>query len=375
MSAAPRPSRLLVLTVDRDDDIGAKAAVKTPIVGKDSCVHAASTLAIADPEEADSNAIFAAVKLYDELLSKGYKCEVAVISGQYERGLEADQKLRDEASLLVAQTGAEGLILVTDGSEDEEVLPVLQAILPVVSVRRVVIKHSRTVEESYAVLGRYLRMLIYDPRYSKLALGIPGLIILLSAILVLLFPDSIRAILLLVAAMIGATLAFRGFDIDKRLEALTRLTPSAYLRLFSAIASSLIILVGFYTAFTVIAETSEYRLVLSDPVLLLKYGPFLLGVLLQQALNLVWTGLAIYFSGGFLFHWIRSSVKLWRDGVGLVMLLLLYLPVQQFSLILIGQGSTPTLVAQLLIGLAFTFLAVTMVYQYVRSRRQVSVES
>lgn len=59
-------AKTLILCIDQDDDIGKKAKVSTPIVGVDANKEAAATLAIADPEEADSNAMFGAIKLYRE---------------------------------------------------------------------------------------------------------------------------------------------------------------------------------------------------------------------------------------------------------------------------------------------------------------------
>ncbi|MGI0040060.1 MAG: DUF373 family protein, partial [Nitrososphaera sp.] len=32
-------SRLLVLCIDRDDDIGTKGGIETPIVGRDQCIN------------------------------------------------------------------------------------------------------------------------------------------------------------------------------------------------------------------------------------------------------------------------------------------------------------------------------------------------
>ena len=63
--------RILILCVDRDDDIGVKTGIKTPIIGRDVNVRAASELAVEDPEEADANSMFAAVKLYDTLSERG----------------------------------------------------------------------------------------------------------------------------------------------------------------------------------------------------------------------------------------------------------------------------------------------------------------
>lgn len=362
-----------MLCVDRDDDLGVKTGLRTPVVGRESCAQAASQLAVADPEEADANAVFAAIREYDALRAKEYACEVAIVAGQFDRGLEADQKVRQQVRALVTDTGAEGCVLVSDGAEDELVLPILQSILPVVSVRRVVIKHSRSVEESYVVLGRYLRMLLYDPRYSRLALGVPGALVLIGSILILLFPYAVQQVALAVVAMIGLALIIRGFDVDKRIAMLPTLRPSGYVRLVSILFSVILVLVGIYQGFIIIAVLPEYRAVLANPTLILQYGPLLFGQLVLEALPVAWAGLGLYFGGALLYHWVRGSVKAWRDVLGFIILGLLYLPLREFSLILIGQGSTLSLVAFLLVGLAFTVLAVSMVFQHVRSRRHLAV--
>ena len=65
-------SKLLVICIDRDDDIGKKAGIVSPVVGRNACLEAAQRLALEDPEDDDSNAIFGAVKTYEDLISKGY---------------------------------------------------------------------------------------------------------------------------------------------------------------------------------------------------------------------------------------------------------------------------------------------------------------
>ncbi len=62
--------RVLILCIDIDDDIGKKAGVETPILSRNKNLEAASILALADPEEADANAMFGAVRIYDSLLEK-----------------------------------------------------------------------------------------------------------------------------------------------------------------------------------------------------------------------------------------------------------------------------------------------------------------
>lgn len=354
------PAKLLVLCVDRDNDIEEKTGVKTPIVGREACLDAGSTLALADPEEADANAVFAAVKQLDLLLKRGYDCEVVVISGVRNGSLEADLKIRTQLRETVGKFEAQGVVLVSDGSEDQEVIPVIQNIVPVVSVRRVIVKHSKSVEETYAVLGRYLRMLAYDSRYSRIALGVPGIVLLMWGISVFLGQE--RVAILFALSLIGVTLLIRGFDLDK-------LKPSGYVRLFSILSSILIIAASLYTAFVAISSTQEFTVVQVDVNLIWRHGPFLAGKFIQESLTILWIGLGVYFAGGVLINYVRGSIKMVSSAVGLVILALLYLPILQFSQILTGTGSTASLVSFLLMGLAVVFLIGTTIYMYVQSHR------
>jgi len=175
-------SKLLVICVDRDDDVGRKAGITTPVVGRDSCINAGQRLALEDPEDADSNSIFYAVKTYEDLVSKGYKVEVAVVAGVEKRGVQADEKIVNEIKSILQKFSANGAVIVSDGEDDEMVIPVIQNVIPVVSVQRVVMQVSRTIEHSYAVFGKFLKTAIYDKTYSKFFLGVPGILLLIGGI-------------------------------------------------------------------------------------------------------------------------------------------------------------------------------------------------
>ena len=108
-------SKLLVICVDRDDDVGRKAGITTPVVGRDSCINAAQRLALEDPEDADSNSIFYAVKTYEDLVSKGYNVEVAVVTGVEKRGVQADEKIVSEIRSILQKFSANGAVIVSDG--------------------------------------------------------------------------------------------------------------------------------------------------------------------------------------------------------------------------------------------------------------------
>jgi putative membrane protein len=87
-----KPLKILILCVDRDDDIGVKGGVKTPVIGKEKVSDAATKLALNDPEEADANAMFEAVRTYSRLEDeeKEHEHQVAVISGSKVGGVQAE---------------------------------------------------------------------------------------------------------------------------------------------------------------------------------------------------------------------------------------------------------------------------------------------
>ena len=46
--------RTLVITIDRDNDLGVKAGIRGPVIGRKATLTAALKLGIADPEESDT---------------------------------------------------------------------------------------------------------------------------------------------------------------------------------------------------------------------------------------------------------------------------------------------------------------------------------
>ncbi|MEM0365404.1 MAG: DUF373 family protein [Candidatus Nitrosocaldus sp.] len=353
---------VLVLCIDRDDDIGSKAGIGTPVVGRDECINAGVRLAIEDPEDADSNAIFAAVKVYEELVSKGYKSEIALLSGSYRRGVEADERIVSQLHSVLKRFNADAVVMVSDGADDESVLPVIQGIVPVISVQRVVIKHSRSVEYSYALLGRYLRSLIYDPRYSKFFLGIPGALLLAGGLSIVL--NLADYALPMLSMILGAIFLVRAFDVDRTLLSITKsTTPSNFVRIFSIIAGIIIVIASLETGYVNVQNMLEGHDALS--IILNKD---IITAFLINMLPLLWIGIGVILGGKLLSNIFRSSIKMIIDALRLVVLGLFYIPVQQLILMIKGEANPFSLVSSLLLGFAVTLIAVTLVYEYYRKR-------
>lgn len=367
---AERAEKFLVLAVDRDGDLELKTEIRTPVTGRQQVLDAATRLSLSDPEEADANAIFGAIREYERLLKAGVNCEVAIACGVSDGGSTADRKLRREVNQLLGSGNYSGLVLVSDGVDDEQILPILQSLIPIISVVRVVVKHSARVEETYMVLGRYLRMLIFDSRYSKWSIGVPGIIFVMSAILVLLNKAVEAAIATLL--IIGGAFLIRGFNIDRSVAAILGQRPYAYIRIFTILASLLLLGVGISSGYSNLVNQipDVVGQVAANPTLFLVYGAKMIGFFLQGGIELIWVAFALYLVGSLLAHLVRGSVRAWREAVLIVILGLLFLPFNTFASYLVSPGtaSSGLLVASILFGLAILFGVVTIVYGHLRTR-------
>ena len=90
--------KLLVLCVDRDDDIGRKAKIKGPIIGEEKNIKAATALLMADPGEADGNAIFEAVRIKRTTKEA---VDVVTITGDRNRGYRSDKEILKQLNLVL----------------------------------------------------------------------------------------------------------------------------------------------------------------------------------------------------------------------------------------------------------------------------------
>jgi len=356
--------RVLVVCIDRDNDLGKNAGVETPVFGRDQCINAGTRLAIEDPEDADANAIFGAIKIYEELVTKGYESEVAVITGAYNRGIEADEKISSELIEVLSKFKADAVVIVSDGEDDETVIPLIQAMVPVISIQRIIMRHSRSVEYSYAVFGKYVKMLVYDPRYSKFFLGVPGVLLISSGFATIFgFTREALAILL---SILGVAFVIRAFDIDKSISSLNRTTPSTFIRIFSAFAGIMIILVGISNGISsipdgIIAEDASISEIITNRIVV---GDFVHG-----SITLIWIGIATIFGGILLSNWFKGSIRILSDILRLVVLGLIYIPVIQFTAVLTEKTNPFNLISSLLIGLAITLVAATFLFQYFRNKK------
>ncbi|MBC7131358.1 DUF373 family protein [Candidatus Bathyarchaeota archaeon] len=319
---AQKQKRILILCVDKDGDLVSKADIKTPVVGRDNNLNAAVALALKDPEEADANAMFEAVRLHDRLTSEGNPdetFEVATIAGSELGGVSSDRKIVSELTEVLKAYPADEVILVTDGYSDEVVLPLVESRVPVSSIRRVVVRHSESIEETAALFTRYLKLLVEDPRYSRLALGLPGVLLLLLGVLSAF--GLVHYYLMAFIIVLGLYLFVKGFGVDrlalKFYNWLREYSPPplrVQISLFSALAGFLCVIVGVYLGWSATAAID------SSWEDLISTLPYLTGVFIGAAKDLVIVGVCLALSGRAIRWYFERDARVLRN-IALIILI------------------------------------------------------
>jgi len=365
---ATTANKLLVICIDRDDDLGRKTGISTPVVGRNACIEAAQRLALEDPEDADSNSIFFAVKTYEDLVSKGYKAQVITVTGVENRGVQADEKVASEIKSVLKKFSANGAVIVSDGEDDEMVIPVIQNVIPVISVQRVVMQVSRTIEHSYAVFGKFLKLVMYNPKYSKFFLGVPGILLLIGGIgAVTGYNAEIFAVLV---TILGGAFLIRAFDIDKAWANWAKPTPEGFTRMFTLITGLILI------AASVPAGIANVNLEnVSDlGIINLITDNIVIGQFVSGMIPFLWIGLGTIFVGILFSNWLNRKLRHISDLLRIIVLVALYPTVHQFTNILMHGESSFSLIVPLIVGFAVTAASATLLIRRYRNKGNKELE-
>ena len=207
---------LLILCVDLDDDLGRKTGFETPVIGRESVEAAAVALATADPEDSDVNVCFQGIHLYDTIDDESV--EVAVVTGTAAADVSANRKVGEEVDTVLASlsTGEDvRALVVTDGAQDESVLPVIRSRVPIDGVRRVVVRQAQDLESMYYTFKQVLA----DPETR-------GTILVPLGILLLIYPVAILAeriglpgsALGFLSGLLGLYVLFRGLGLERAID-------------------------------------------------------------------------------------------------------------------------------------------------------------
>lgn len=205
---------LLVVCVDLDNDLGRKTGIETPVVGREAVERAAVQLATVDPEDSDVNVLFEGLHVYDRL---DEPAEIAAVTGTPQADVAANRKVGGELDIVLDEFRSIDVraIVVTDGAQDESVLPVIRSRIRIDGVRRVVVRQAQNLESMYYTFKQVLD----DPETR-------GTILVPLGILLLIYPLAIvaeylglpGAVLGLTSALLGLYVLFRGLALDESVD-------------------------------------------------------------------------------------------------------------------------------------------------------------
>jgi putative membrane protein len=304
--------RTLILAVDKDNDVGLSLGVEGPIVGYDELVKVAFGYAYEKPEDSDLNVLFAALKLYKEKKQENQDVEVALVTGDHHSELKADEKIASQLKKLKELLGYEEVILVSDGPEDESVIPIVLGLARVAGVKRVVVEQLRGVEETYILLGRYIKKAFTEPRFSRLFLGVPGIIIL--SLTILNFLGLMNYALLAIGIILGGAMVIQGFNLEEKIYTLWGSSPIMF-------TSSL-----FSTVFLIIALIIIYTSV-NDKGL----TPLGIGTAISSAAPFGGLAAMSILLGKGVVKILNRDIRIWRDIVGMVIVVIAIIAFQSLG--------------------------------------------
>jgi len=265
---------LLVLCVDLDDDIGRKTDVETPVVGRDAIEAAAVALAAADPEDSDVNVLFEGVHLHDAVENE--TVEVAAVAGLAGSDVAANRAVGEEVDTVLASlsTGEDvHALVVTDGAQDESVVPVIRSRVPIDGVRRVVVRQAQDLESMYYTIKQVLR----DPETR-------GTILVPLGILLLIYPLSILADSLdmpgsapgIISGLLGLYLLARGLGLGAALDrTVDRVRTAMYagrLTIITSVVAAGLLVVGGVSGVGTLETFDESALTPVEVIAALLYG-------------------------------------------------------------------------------------------------------
>jgi putative membrane protein len=225
-------------------------------------------------------------------------------------------------------------------------------------------KVSRSVEYSYAVFGKYLKMLAYDSKYSKFFLGVPGILLLIGGVATV-FGYSAEIFAVLVSILGGAFL-IRAFDIDRVWSNWSKPTPMGFIRMFTMVAGILLILSSVPSG----VSSVDPELIKSDMQLItIITDKVIVGQFIAGALPILWIGMGSIFAGTLLSNWMGEIPRQISDILRLIVLAALYPTVIQFTNIMIYDEPSLTLIPPLLGGLAATLVSATILFKKYRKHK------
>ncbi|MCL5802867.1 MAG: DUF373 family protein [Thermoplasmataceae archaeon] len=259
----------LILNIDRDNDFGEKADIAGPLLGYQNCYDAALKLISMDPEDSDANALFGAVKHYSDLKGKNQDVEVALITGDIDVGETSDEKLGIQLDQILSMGKFEDIVLVTDGAEDDYIVPLIISRIKIRYVKHVIVRHNQNIESVYYYIVKALK----DKKLINKFIIPLGLIFLTYGIVSLGFIvyqaivtrtdiiDPSLGAVTIVTIVLGAYFVEKGFELQRVIFSLMRslreYAQETRILFLSYVIAGMLVLVGIASSYVIARSTAH----------------------------------------------------------------------------------------------------------------------
>jgi uncharacterized membrane protein len=159
-------------------------------------------------------------------------------------------------------------------------------------------------------------MIMENPRYSRIALGLPGLLLLILGILSIF--NLAHYYLLAFILVLGVYMLFKGFGVDKALRTFYRWVkeyspPPLHIQIsnFSLAIGSLCIVVGIYLGLVKIPAQQDLTAWISN-------FPLIMGYFIQGAIDLIIVGVCVTLLGRAIRWYMERDARLLRNAALIV---------------------------------------------------------
>jgi putative membrane protein len=198
----------LVVCVDRDDDIGTKTGLDTPVAGWEAVRSLVTDVGLADPEDASVNCLLESLRVARDLRDGDEDVEVAVISGAAESMVGRDRAVASQMDDLIDDYDPDSAIVVIDSAQDERLVPIIESRVQVDAVDRVVVRQARDIESTYYLLKQFLA----DEELRQTVLVPVGVAMLAFPVLLMAFGPAMAVAS--ITAVIGLFVLYKGLGVD-----------------------------------------------------------------------------------------------------------------------------------------------------------------
>src|SRR6056297_1666634 len=199
----------LVVCVDRDDDIGTKTGLETPVAGWEAVRSLVTEVGLADPEDSSVNCLLESLRVARDLRDGDEDVSVAVISGAAETMVGRDRAVAEQMDGLIADHDPDSAVVVLDSAQDERLVPIVESRIQVDAVDRVVVRQARDLESTYYLLKQFLG----DEEMRQTVLVPIGIVLLVFPALMML-TGSLAVAAASITTVIGLFLLYKGLGVD-----------------------------------------------------------------------------------------------------------------------------------------------------------------